>query len=154
MFHTSRPKIPEAVLSLTLAMALGLSCAVDGPDVIEGSAANTRLQNAVWSKFIDCGTPLPFDFFFVIPGFVSGQSVFGGFRPNGYYRTADVDRCINDFNRLPCDQFRSTDQNDLVFPFLRLAASACPDVNENSFFKSPPGQGYIIRESDGSSSDD
>ena len=139
-------------LPVTLLVCTG--CGVDGPHVMKGGEANERLQLAIITKMYLCETPLPVDFFFILPGLTSSASPFGGFTSRHYYTTKDVDRCIENFNLLPCDQYRANSSSDLLGPFVRLILAACPNVDDNNLFTEPPYfQGHLIRDnSTGSSS--
>ncbi len=114
---------------------LWTSCAIDGSDVVSGGEVIDRIRTAVSIKVGIC-----------YPGDASNvllaKEVTTRFDRGQFYSTKDVDRCIQDFDALPCAFFYQNFGRQSVSLFVgNVYAFVCPNLSDKEFFSPTYMQG-------------
>ncbi len=111
----------------------------DGPGVITAYEFRTRTYLALSLKAGLCNIPYPTEFLILASPYAGKGS-----RDGVYYRLAEVDRCIADFDRIPCELIPPARGPTDYAPFYGLILQLCPGIGSNSWFDQPYMQGSIL----------
>lgn len=103
-------------------------CAMDGGSVISGREVNERIREAVVIKVASC-----------YPGDSSAVLLYAEVSPRfdrgQFYSTRDIDRCIQDFNAVPCASFYSAFGRSAISLYLaNVYAFVCSGISDKEFF--------------------
>lgn len=111
----------------------------DGPGVITAYEFRSRTYLALSLKAGLCNIPYPNEFLLLASPYAGKGS-----RDGVYYGRAEADRCIEAFDRIPCELIPPARGPADFAPFYSLIVLLCPGISSNSWFDHPYMQGSLF----------